>query len=87
MLGRLKPTALRADVLKAGHHGSETGSREPFLKALEPRVVVIMSGRRSFNGRWIRDEAVVERYVNLDSNPLVVLSGDSRSASATSTVE
>ena len=53
LIDKLTPTALRADVLKAGHHGSETGSTLPFLKVVQPRVVVVMSGRRTFNGRSI----------------------------------
>jgi competence protein ComEC len=37
-------TALDADVLKAGHHGSRTSSSSPFLNALTPEVVVISLG-------------------------------------------
>lgn len=33
-----------AEVFKAGHHGSRTSSTEPFLDAVNPRVVVIQSG-------------------------------------------
>jgi len=34
-------TALDADVLKAGHHGSRTSSSSPFLNAVTPEVVII----------------------------------------------
>ena len=34
-------TALDAEVLKAGHHGSRTSSSLPFLKAVTPKVVII----------------------------------------------
>lgn len=35
---------LDVDVLKAGHHGSDTSSTEPFIKATSPDVVVISCG-------------------------------------------
>lgn len=37
-------TALDADVLKAGHHGSRTSSSSPFLNAVTPEVVIISLG-------------------------------------------
>lgn len=43
--GRL--TALRADVLKAGHHGSRTSSTQAFLRAVAPQDVVISAGRNN----------------------------------------
>ncbi len=35
---------LEAEILKAGHHGSETSSSEAFLKAVKPRVALISDG-------------------------------------------
>ncbi len=35
---------LTADILKAGHHGSETSSGEEFLKAVKPQLAIISSG-------------------------------------------
>jgi competence protein ComEC len=59
------PDKLHATVLKAGHHGSETGSTGPFLAAVKPDVVVVMSGRRSFNGTFLPDTSVLSRYTAL----------------------
>jgi competence protein ComEC len=36
--------ALHADILKAGHHGSDTSSSEDFLKAVQPKTAVISCG-------------------------------------------
>lgn len=35
---------LRADILKVGHHGSNTSSIDPFLDAVSPRFAVISAG-------------------------------------------
>jgi|HubBroStandDraft_6_1064221.scaffolds.fasta_scaffold11286_2 competence protein ComEC len=37
-------TALRADVLKVGHHGSKNSTMPRFLEAVHPRVAVISAG-------------------------------------------
>lgn len=42
--------ALRADVLKVGHHGSKNGSSEPFLAQVSPRVSVISCGAKNRYG-------------------------------------
>jgi beta-lactamase superfamily II metal-dependent hydrolase len=76
LLGRFSPAELRATVLKAGHHGSETGSTLPFLRAVQPKVVVVMTGRRSFNGRFLPDEDVIERYEELDPDVLILRTDD-----------
>ncbi|MDQ4080720.1 MAG: DNA internalization-related competence protein ComEC/Rec2, partial [Gemmatimonadota bacterium] len=36
--------ALRADVLKVGHHGSSTSSTESFLRAVQPSVALVSVG-------------------------------------------
>jgi beta-lactamase superfamily II metal-dependent hydrolase len=74
-----EPDLLRADVLKVGHHGSETGSTLEFIRAVRPAVIVIMSGRKPFNGTFIPDRSVLDRY--RQENPrLVVLRTDESDA-------
>lgn len=41
---------LSADVLKAAHHGSDTANTEDFLKAVNPRAVVISCGEGNSYG-------------------------------------
>ena len=41
---------LRADLLKAGHHGSRTSSSLPWLREIEPRWATISSGVRNRHG-------------------------------------
>ena len=41
---------LQADVLKAGHHGSESSSTTEFLEAVRPKHIVISSGNQRFSG-------------------------------------
>ena len=47
--------ALRADVLKVGHHGSATSSSEAFLDAVRPRVALVSVGARNRYGHASRD--------------------------------
>jgi competence protein ComEC len=41
---------LRADVLKVGHHGSNTSSTESFLALVRPRVALISVGAGNMYG-------------------------------------
>ncbi|WP_035322559.1 DNA internalization-related competence protein ComEC/Rec2 [Peribacillus kribbensis] len=41
---------LKADILKAGHHGSKTSSSEGFVAALQPGTAVISAGRKNRYG-------------------------------------
>ncbi|MDD3193012.1 MAG: ComEC/Rec2 family competence protein [Oscillospiraceae bacterium] len=41
---------LRADVLKAGHHGSSTSSSDAFLNAVSPKIVAISCGQNNDYG-------------------------------------
>ena len=49
MLARFSPeerAKLRATVLKAGHHGSDTSSTAEFITAVAPEVVVVSCGKK-----------------------------------------
>lgn len=52
---------LRADVLKVGHHGSETSSTEQFLDHIQPEKAVISAGEQNRYGH--PHEEVVERLI------------------------
>jgi competence protein ComEC len=43
-------SGLRADVYKAGHHGSRTASSQELLETVHPRLAVISCGRRNRYG-------------------------------------
>ena len=43
-------TALRANILKVGHHGSDTGSSEKFLSVVKPSIAIISVGARNRYG-------------------------------------
>jgi len=62
LVEKIKSEDLQSTVLKAGHHGSETGSTLSFIRAVKPDVVVIMSGRKAFSGTFLPDKAVIDRY-------------------------
>jgi competence protein ComEC len=47
--------ALRADVLKAGHHGSRTASSGLFLDTVDPELVVVSAGVRNDYGHPHRE--------------------------------
>jgi beta-lactamase superfamily II metal-dependent hydrolase len=66
------PNLLRATVLKVGHHGSETSSSLPFIRAVHPEVIVIMSGRKAFGGTYLPDQSVLARYRKENSRLTVV---------------
>lgn len=42
--------AIRADILKAGHHGSRTSSSDELLRTVSPRYVVISAGKNNSYG-------------------------------------
>jgi beta-lactamase superfamily II metal-dependent hydrolase len=56
------PERLKATVLKIAHHGSETSSTEQFINAVDPEVVVVSSGRKSFSGTFLPVMSTLKRY-------------------------
>lgn len=56
------PGKLKSTVLKVAHHGSETSSSLAFLQAVDPDIVVVCSGRKSFSGTFIPDDSTLRRY-------------------------
>ena len=60
---------LKSDVLKAGHHGSNTSSIQEFLEEVKPQFTVITSGKSNrFN---LPNEEIVERHKNIGSKVLM----------------
>lgn len=57
-----QPDRLKATLLKIAHHGSETSSSVPFIQSVNPDIVIVQSGRKSFNGTFIPDTSTLQRY-------------------------
>ena len=77
---------LSADVLKVGHHGSETSTSKEFLKMVNPKISVIQVGQNNSYGHP-RAEALerlsgTEIYRN-DLNGSIVISSDGEKLSVT----
>ncbi len=53
---------IQADVLKCGHHGSETSTSTKFLKAVSPSSAVISCGAGNDYGH--PDETIIKRLQN-----------------------
>lgn len=62
LLEQVGDRGLKSTVLKIGHHGSETSSTLPFIEAVDPEIVVVQSGRRSYGGRFLPDRTTLQRY-------------------------
>lgn len=69
LLASLTPEQLKSTVLKVAHHGSETSSTLPFIRAVDPAIVVVSSGRKSFAGTYLPDATTLRRYC--DFNPAI----------------
>jgi len=54
---------LKADLLKVGHHGSNTSSSQPFLDLVQPKVGIISVGSGNKFGH--PSDATIERLTRL----------------------
>jgi competence protein ComEC len=54
--------ALRADVLKVGHHGSKNSTSPEFLEAVRPQVGIISAGENNAYGH--PNSELLERLAN-----------------------
>lgn len=72
-----------ANVLKVGHHGSDTSTSTKLIKTVKPQFAVISVG--AFNDYGLPDEAVIHRLqsagirvlrTDLDGSVLIVLDGE-----------
>ena len=62
------PAKLKSTVLKIAHHGSETSSTIPFIQAVDPEIVIVQSGRKSFSGTFLPDISTLNRYCEHNPN-------------------
>jgi competence protein ComEC len=83
---------LRSDVLKAGHHGSNTSTSEAFLEAVRPAHAIISDGRQNRFG--FPHPAVVERLSGrgvriwrTDEQGAIFVATDGRALSVSSFLE
>lgn len=56
---------LKVDVLKIGHHGSQTSTHDDFLKEMEPQTALISSGENNRYGH--PHDTVIERLTEADT--------------------
>lgn len=61
LLDSVGPAGLASTVLKVAHHGSETSSTRPFIKAVNPQIVIVASGRRKYGTRFLPDSSTLRR--------------------------
>ena len=53
-------TAIAADILQVGHHGSKTSSRRGFLEAVRPKLALISSGPKTYGSVTLPDIEVLD---------------------------
>ena len=58
-------TWMKTDVLKVGHHGSNTSSSESFLKQINPTYAVIMAGKNNSYG--LPKQKILDRLAKIGS--------------------
>ena len=63
-------TAVHADILQVGHHGSKTSSRHAFLAAVMPRLALVSSGPRRYGKVTLPDPEVIAELGRLGARVL-----------------
>jgi competence protein ComEC len=71
-------TAVRADILQVGHHGSKTSSRRAFLAAVKPRMALVSSGPKRYGKVTLPDPEVLGELTRIGAE---ILRTDERDAS------
>ena len=79
---------VRADVLKAGHHGSPTSSSEAFLEAVAPSIAVISVGEDNDYGHPSADvlarlEALGTTIYRTDTQGEIIITSDGQTLTVT----
>lgn len=84
------PNPLRADVLKAAHHGSRNGTTAALLKRVQPRYVVLSCARGNSYGHphkqaltAIKNAASVTELFRTDLEGIITLTTDGKTISIT----
>jgi len=67
---------VKSDVLKLGHHGSETSSTHRLIEKVDPTVFVITSGRHAYGGTFLPDSSTVMRICRGRPTALVARTDD-----------
>lgn len=87
-----KYPALRADVIKLGHHGSKTSSDPRFLKQLQPQLAIISAGRHNRYGHPNAETLVTLNhqgipYWSTQTHGMIKYTYDSRSGQFNTTLK
>jgi competence protein ComEC len=62
-----RPDALRADILQVSQHGSATGSRREFLRAVRPRYALVSAGPTLQYGEPLPHPLVISALESIDA--------------------
>lgn len=63
---KLHKLNLKAELLKAGHHGSRTSNSEAFLKQVQPQIMVISSGEGNQFGHPHPETLNIAKKLNIE---------------------
>lgn len=64
----LESSSLSSQVLKIPHHGSDSSSSDPFVKAVAPQIAVVTAGE--YNRYGFPDESIIRKYKQSGSRVL-----------------